>query len=275
MIPLMPPERISPEGLHYLDFAANPSLILELLQEQLNDPAVARLKDEIIALYKINDRDGVYSKLQKIQRYIHDLTFHMTQMDRISLFGYLAFSQLPKSFPPELVHEVFAAVERGYIALDINPIFNTWEDDLAQERCVGSQMGSLSKSQQRQDKFNGVTPLQCAEEATLAAALAHIMVGIPLENMYFIVSPTHVVLLIKESDGLKLGCIFDSKMLFFAKDMQVFGDTLEARWQEYMGHFGGMWALVDSKGQINQPEALEALNIFMRGPIKPTRREAA
>lgn len=174
--------RVYPDAFHFLDFANSPVSMQHLFRDQLND---SELEDILLKISeKVRASDGSISKLRKIQQFIHDQTYHLSQKDRIRLFGYLAFNELPYS--ESLILAAFRTIENATRIHNIPADQDTWLEDRVQSRCVGSKMGGVSASSEYRESFRGKLPLQCAEEATMAAVLALKLGAITEDQIVFL-----------------------------------------------------------------------------------------
>ncbi len=252
-------------SLHYLDFGAHPPWIKQLYQMQTANTYVQELAQKL--LQKSSPTAGLKTRLTSVQQYLHDSTHHMTHIERAGLYGYLNFTNVPYTL--ELISDTFNSVYAACSARNLIDVGLQWQIDWNLNRLVGSKNGSLEESLVLQDSFKGLPPLQCAEEATLAAALAGFVGGIPEDKLVFIGSPVHVALFIRPTGSLKRGCLFDSKMLYFPSGMKKFGQSPKEKKSTYFARFGELWFIVHTSGYVN----LHASPTIPDGEIKEYARE--
>jgi hypothetical protein len=240
--------KISSEGYHYLDYAFNPSWVNIMLQEQLADFELKKLAKKFAQ--KVKKNETIFSRLQHIQQYIHDNTYHISHDDRIKLFGYVSFSSIP--YPKSFIFEAFSTIEKAAELFHIAGFKKIWQDDKHLGRCVGSVLGTLEKNITYKKQFRNKVPLQCVEEATIAAAISLLSMDIPRNKIVFLGSPVHICVFIRPMKGLEKGCLFDSKMLYLPKDLKKFGSSPEEKRTNYINRrFGDLWFIVHSTGHAN------------------------
>jgi hypothetical protein len=267
----MPRLQISTKGYHYLDIGFNPLLLNEFLHKQIQDLEVKKLAKKLNKNAKKNESIKTY--LRRIQQYIHNDNYHITHDDRLKLFGYLYFDKIP--YPKSFILEAFSTLEKAVALLSQKELKEIWAQDKQLSRCIGSCMGTYKKSIKLKNSFRDKVPLQCVEEAVLAAALAFHTTSLTKEEIVFFGSPEHVCVFIRPIDGLKKGCLFDSKMIYFSQNLNKFGTSPEEKKKNYLTKkFGDLWFIVHSTGYIDirnkktlskkEKQIMEELDAFFR-----------
>ena len=250
------PQKIYTDSIHCLDFGAYPPWLNQLYSLQKASDDVQRLAERLLG--KINPTDGIRSRLRAVQQYIHDDTYHITTEDRLGLYGYVEFESIP--YTQNLIDDAYRTIDAALLAHKEPEERIRWRENKRHRRFDGNKNGPLKKSLKLQDFFRGKPPLQCAEEATLAAALSFYVANISEDKIVFMGSPIHVSVFIRPSNVLRSGCLFDSKMLYFPKDMKRFGRTPEEKKRIYMGLFGKLWFIVNSSRFLNYQSGLHRIS---------------
>lgn len=252
------------ERVHFLDIAADPQWLLFLLRQQIECPAVREAGQQILGEIKPNSNVTSLGMLQRIQRYIHDHTRHMDQADHVLLFGYLRYQDIP--YEESLINSAIGTI-REAIAVHLNSAVGTSQERSTFSRlqhmsalwgtyCEGKivpagRMGPYRESVKLGVNFWDKPVLQCAEEATLAGALAVLIADTPIENLVFVVSPAHIVIFIRPGETLHHGGAFDSKMFYSSRKVKKIN---RLNMNYFLQRVGQPWYLLDHSGYADLRE---------------------
>lgn len=245
---------------HYLDLGVQPDRLVSLLYTQFSLDSVRDLSAKLTQ--KLNGSSDPVDVLTAISKYIRSKTYHISQADRLKLFGLSNIADFPH--PPSMVADALSTIEKA-VKFQIPHLAETWRDQVRSGYCLGCNIESFDISKSRgpeldiERQYQKFPALQCSEEATLTAALVCHMTDVKPEQIVFMGSPAHLVTFIRPSETSD-GGLFDSKAFYPTANENLklrsegeteIRSTPADRWQFIQDRCGQLWFMTSPAGTFD------------------------